>query len=129
MPEKNPPGVMLYYELYPAIAVLSDAEKGLLLDAILSYGSKGDLPAFDGGTLAAIWALLQPKIDRDQAQYHKKSESARRAVAAREARRYQSVSADSDRYLSTPIPTSTATSTSASAPAPLYPPCLPQTDS
>ena len=63
------PGVMLYLDLRPAISYLSDADKGRLLDAILAYAADGTPLDDADGTLAAIWALLQPRIDRDAVAY------------------------------------------------------------
>ena len=41
------PGVMLYFTLRPGLKALSLEEKGMLLDAIFSYGEDGIEPAFN----------------------------------------------------------------------------------
>ena len=48
--------------------MLSDAEKGRLLVAMLEYGEKGILPQFDG-MLALAWGFVKTKLDRDDETY------------------------------------------------------------
>lgn len=48
--------------------MLSDADKGRLLVAMLEYGKYGTVPQFDG-MLALAWGFVQPKIDRDEETY------------------------------------------------------------
>lgn len=62
------PGIMLYFDILEPIKVLSDADKGRLLVAILEYGQSGTLPVFDG-MLALAWGFIQPKLDRDEESY------------------------------------------------------------
>lgn len=64
------PGIMLYFDLLGPIKVLSDADKGQLLVAMLEYGKDGKVPAFDG-MLALAWGFVQPKIDRDCEEYNR----------------------------------------------------------
>ncbi len=78
----NPPGIMLYFEVLPALEWLSDAEKGQLFSAILEYGRNGVVPNFDG-TLAALWALIAPRIDRDAEAYCSKVHKAKYATYCR----------------------------------------------
>ena len=61
-------GIMLYFDILEPIRVLSDADKGRLLVAMLEYGKYGTLPQFDG-MLALAWGFVQPKIDRDEETY------------------------------------------------------------
>lgn len=58
------PGIMLYFEVRPALRRLSDEEKGRLFEAILDYGENGILPIFDG-CLGVAWDFIQPRIDAD----------------------------------------------------------------
>lgn len=83
------PGVMLYLDLRPAISYLSCEDKGRLLDAILAYAADGTPLDDADGTLAAIWALLQPRIDRDAAAYESKCRKAAYAAYVRNCRHTQ----------------------------------------
>ena len=47
------PGVMLYFTLRPGLKALSLEEKGMLLDAIFSYGEDG----IDRLLIALLWPL------------------------------------------------------------------------
>lgn len=62
------PGIMLYFDILEPIRVLSDADKGKLLVAMLEYGQSGVLPQFDGG-LALAWGFVRPKLDKDEDSY------------------------------------------------------------
>lgn len=62
------PGIMLYFDILEPIRVLSDADKGRLLVAMLEYGQCGKMPQFDG-MLALAWGFVQPKLDRDGETY------------------------------------------------------------
>ena len=62
------PGIMLYFDILEPIQLLTDAERGKLLTAILEYGKEGKIPKFRG-KLALAWGFVQPKIDRDEVQY------------------------------------------------------------
>lgn len=73
---------MLYFEIRPALALMSDAEKGQILDAILNYGHDGILPEF-GEKLGMAWSFIRPKIDRDLDAYLRKSEKNQKAAQAR----------------------------------------------
>lgn len=62
------PGIMLYFDILEPIKVLSDADKGQLLVAMLEYGQDGKVPQFDG-MLEMAWAFVKPKIDKDEESY------------------------------------------------------------
>lgn len=62
------PGIMLYFDILEPIQLLTDAERGKLLMAILEYGKNGKKPNFRG-KLALAWGFVQPKIDRDGDSY------------------------------------------------------------
>ena len=62
------PGIMLYFDILDPIKVLSDADKGRLLVAMLEYGKDGVVPDFDG-MLAMAWGFIRPKLDRDEESY------------------------------------------------------------
>lgn len=82
MPKKMP-GVMLYFELRPAAALLSFEEKGRLLDAILDYGDTGLKPELETDMLRMVWAFLAPRLDADRERYNAKCEKARENAAKR----------------------------------------------
>lgn len=64
------PGIMIYFDMLSPIRVLSDADKGRLLVAMLEYGQTSKAPAFDG-MLALAWEFVRPKIDRDSEEYNR----------------------------------------------------------
>ena len=73
------PGIMLYFDILEPIRVLSDAEKGRLLVAMLEYGQSGADPAFDG-MLALAWGFVKPKLDRDEESYEEAKEQRKYAA-------------------------------------------------
>lgn len=62
------PGIMLYFDMLEPISLLTNAERGKLLTAMLEYGKEGKAPAFQG-KLALTWGFVQPKLDRDENSY------------------------------------------------------------
>lgn len=80
------PGIMLYFDILEPIRVLSDAEKGRLLVAMLEYGQNGSAPVFDG-MLALAWGFIKPKIDKDEAEYNLSVLRRQYATACRERKR------------------------------------------
>ena len=87
------PGIVLYFEILEPIRVLSDADKGRLLVAMLEYGKDGVVPQFDG-MLALAWGFVKPKLDRDEDSYE--NSRTQRSYAAfckkRSARRLPKIS-------------------------------------
>lgn len=63
------PGVMLYFDIMPALEKLNDEQRGALLTAIMGYAHDGRLPALDPVT-AMAWEFIKPKIDKDQETYN-----------------------------------------------------------
>lgn len=81
--EKRPPGVVLYFaEVRPLLALMSDAERGQILTAILDYAENDEERALSE-RLAAVWPFIKRMIDRDTETYRKKCEKAAKAVKAR----------------------------------------------
>ena len=80
------PGVMLYFELRPSLRRLSSRERLALYDAIMDYGEWGVVPDFTG-KLAVAWDFVQPKLDRDDDNYARKSQVRRYAVYIRESKK------------------------------------------
>ena len=80
------PGVMLYFELRPSLRRLSSRERLALYDAIMDYGEWGVVLDFTG-KLAVAWDFVQPKLDRDDDNYARKSQVRRYAVYIRESKK------------------------------------------
>ena len=62
------PGIMIYFDILEPVRMLSDADKGRLLVAMLEYGRDGVVPELEG-PLGIVWSFIQPKIDRDEENY------------------------------------------------------------
>lgn len=62
------PGIMVYFDILEPVQLLTNAERGKLLTAILEYGKKGEEPSFTG-RLALAWGFVRPKIDVDGKRY------------------------------------------------------------
>lgn len=126
------PGVMLFFDVRPALKRLTVEERGRLFEAILDYGELGLLPDFEGG-LGIVWDFIQPRIDQDAARYADRVLKNKHSVYTREAKKagiqpvefeiwrtdpdtfYRAISSDANRYPTTttaPTPTTTATPTS-----------------
>lgn len=126
------PGVMLFFDVRPALKRLTVEERGRLFEAILDYGELGLLPEFEGG-LGIVWDFIQPRIDQDAARYADRVLKNKYSVYTREAKKagiqpvefeiwrtdpdtfYRAISSDANRYPTTtaaPTPTTTATPTS-----------------
>lgn len=81
--EKRPPGVMLYFaEMRPILALMTDAERGQTLAAILDYAEKDVEPVLNE-RLVAAWPFIKRMIDRDAETYRKKCEKAAKSAKAR----------------------------------------------
>ena len=80
------PGVMLYFEMRNVFEELSNEKRGILLSAILDYSEHGIQPDFRG-SLRIAWASIQPRLDRDDDNYTRKSQVRRYAVYIRESKK------------------------------------------
>lgn len=83
---KTQPGIMLYFSEYDVAADLTYECKGRLLDAIIYYGLRGELPDFSGveneadrRELTVAWKTYKHKVELDFARYIKTKESKIRA--------------------------------------------------
>ena len=66
------PGIMIYFDILGPIRLLTDADKGRLLVAMLEYGQSGKVPQFDDDLgLTIAWEFVRPKIDKDADEYSK----------------------------------------------------------
>ena len=69
-----PPGVLLYYHLYPTVfAKVSAEECQLLVQAIFSTGGVCEMPELDKN-LDIIWGLIKRLIDNNTANYQQKAQ-------------------------------------------------------
>ena len=62
------PGIMIYFDILEPVRMLSDADKGRLLVAMLEYGRDGAVPELDGA-LGIVWSFIHPMIDKDGQRY------------------------------------------------------------
>ena len=92
------PGVMLYFDMLEPLRVLSDEEKGQLLQAILEYGQSGTVPEFEG-MLELAWGFVRPKIDRDKEEYERSVLRRKYATFCRERRRKKEPEMTFDQWL------------------------------
>lgn len=118
---KKQPGVMLYFDVRPALRRLSLEEKGSLFDAILEYGESGSPPSFDG-VLGVAWDFIQPRLDRDRERYEEISDQRKEAANARwgkqralQADANYAIASDAMQRMPTSTPTSTPTTSSTAA--------------
>ncbi len=64
------PGIMMYFEIYPCLKLMSREEKGDLLESMMHYGMTGEEPKLSG-TLEVLWPLLKDRVDRDTDRYNR----------------------------------------------------------
>ena len=120
---KNAPGVLLYFDLRPALDLLTYAEKGEIFDAILAYGEDGTVPDFDSDVLNMLWAFVARRIDADRANYLAKCEKNRqRALKRWNADACEGLPEDAEPANNYSNVNSNSTSSSASASAATAPP-------
>ena len=61
------PGVVLYFDVLPALKYLDVKQKGRLFEAILEYAENGKAPDFsDDPILGLAWCFIGPRIDREK---------------------------------------------------------------
>lgn len=87
----TPPGVLLYYHLYPTVfAKVSADECQLLVQAIFSTGGVCEMPELDKN-LDIVWGLIKRMLDNNQASYQQKvkqsSAAGKKGVQKREENR------------------------------------------
>ena len=120
---KNAPGVLLYFDLRPALDLLTYEEKGEIFDAILAYGEDGTVPDFDSDVLNMLWAFVVRRIDADRANYLAKCEKNRqRALKRWNADACEGLPEDAEPANNNSNVNSNSTSSSASASAATAPP-------
>ena len=70
MNKKTKPGVMVYFDMLPVIAQLSNADKGKLFQAILEYAQLGVVPELPA-KLRPLWPMITSRMDHDDIRYQK----------------------------------------------------------
>lgn len=82
MTQRNPPGVMLYFDMIDSLQCLSAEEQGELFLAILRYAQSGTQPQLSPAS-RVLWGLIRARIDRDTAHYYQVVENRRLAAQKR----------------------------------------------
>ena len=80
--ENTQPGVMLYFEIMPALMMLKDKQRLAVYDAIMRYGQYGEEPDLKGEA-AICWGFIQSALDRDRERYERVVEARRKGGEAR----------------------------------------------
>ena len=62
------PGVMIYFDLLPALRSMTLKQKGELFQAIMDYAYDRTEPEMKG-FVGMAWHFVRPNIDRDSARY------------------------------------------------------------
>ena len=68
---QNRPGVMLYFDVEPAIKMLTTSQQGALFSAIIEYAHYGAIPDFNDPVVDMAWVFVRSSIDRDGERYAK----------------------------------------------------------
>ena len=77
------PGVVVYFDMRPAMKRLTAAQKGVLFEAIMDYADDGVLPEFDDIALQIVWDFIQPRLDDDSEKYNATVNARREAADKR----------------------------------------------
>ena len=62
-------GVVVFYDIEPALEMLNAEQRGHLFTAIVEYGHYGTLPTFDDQLVQMAWSFVRPSIDRANKKY------------------------------------------------------------
>ena len=81
------PGLLLYFDILPALDKLPHEAVGELLLAALHYAQDSIEPTFDDTSLDFAWAFLKPAIDRDGVAYQDKRQRGDWLVYCRQCKR------------------------------------------
>lgn len=82
------PGVMLYFDMLPALKRLSNVQKAILIEALLEYAQFGILPEFEDIGVSVAWDFIQPRVDRDAKAYELKCIKSQYSVYCREEQKH-----------------------------------------
>lgn len=67
--KKQRPGVMIYFEIIPALAEMTDQQVGQFLRAALLYARDNTQPEFSDAALRMVWPMVQARLDADGERY------------------------------------------------------------
>ena len=81
------PGVMLYFDILPALEKMEASDAGRLFVAVLRYAQGGTEPELDGSA-DLVWSFIKSSIDRDGRRYRHKQLQAQWKVYCREERKF-----------------------------------------
>ena len=75
--EKKKPGVLIYFDIAPAVKMLTDEQAGKMFKAILEYSENGVFPEFqkEDDVIRVLLTFIKPHIDKDTEAYNTKVES------------------------------------------------------
>ena len=66
--EKERPGVMLYFDILPALEKMDASDAGRLFVAVLRYAQSGIEPELEGAA-DLVWSFIKSSLDRDALRY------------------------------------------------------------
>ena len=68
------PGIMIYFDLLKPLSLLSNEEKGILLQMMLEYGKTGKVQqkGRKSNLLDMAWCIIKLRLDLDDEAYHRK---------------------------------------------------------
>ena len=74
MASKGQSGVVVFFDIEPALEMLSAEQRGHLFTAIMEYGHYGVIPTFEDQLVNMAWAFVKPSIDRANKKYEETAE-------------------------------------------------------
>ena len=77
MADKEQAGVVIFFDIEPALEILSAEQRGHLFTAIIQYAHYGIIPTFEDQLVNMAWAFVRPSIDRANKKYEKSKEKKR----------------------------------------------------
>lgn len=87
MAEKGQAGVVVFFDIEPALEMLNAEQCGHLFTAIIRYGHYGTSPTFEDQLVKMAWSFVKPSIDRANEKYMRMREKKRIAGITSDFRR------------------------------------------
>ena len=85
---KKRPGIIHYFDMYPALKQLSDEQLGKIYRASMEYGINEIVPEFSADPLLNFaWGIMRSRIDADAVSYQEKTGSSLYSTYCREAKK------------------------------------------
>ena len=81
--KKEMKGIIIYFDCYEAMRVLTDEEKGKMFSAMMDYALTGEVPPFEDRLMVSIWTLIRPKIEWAMERYDETCNRNRRNIGLR----------------------------------------------